>query len=216
MHTKVMKLSIWIFSFLFLLSSCTKLDDQTKQILISSCEAPCWYGILPGKTEYEAVKKALETLTIIDRSSIQEIPFQNENYPKRISWDFSDGGVGTITIRKDKVENIVIEPVYGKVVVSNILELFGEPDFIVYSRGGGDCSSSSAQALVYRKGVIAMVLGCFSTNYQDNIVNKNSLILHIEFGDENSYLQNVLSDSEITLINSSGLSAIDRIVPWEK
>jgi hypothetical protein len=161
------------FLFLFMLVSCTPAGTPTStpdfsSLLQSSCSAPCWNGITPGKTTKAEFLKVIPSLPWYKDSTIGWMDEQGkvtQNVPDApnsvagmmigknlIGIYFKDSVVSVVTLMPtlDKSE----ESANHQPTLEKMVKLFGEPSNILK---GGACADFKCQNLYFiypEKGLI--------------------------------------------------------------
>ena len=132
------------------------------------CAAPCWYGLVPGKSSKEEVYRVLAKLPFVDQSTIREMP--DYFYGKdiiAIRGEFKDGGghgVG-FGFSESIVEDITFAP-HG-LSFGDVAQKLGDPDH-VRAFLSGDVKNYQIDTFYVRQGVWVrsyQTIGIFGNRY---------------------------------------------------
>jgi hypothetical protein len=161
------------FLFLFILVSCTPAGTPTSipdfsSLLQSACSAPCWNGIIPGKTTKAEFLEIIPSLPLYKESSVgwlDEKGQLSQNMPdtanSAAAMMIGKNLIG-IYIKDSVVSAISLKPIADKsgestnpeLTLEGIVKLFGEPSNILK---GGACADFKCQNLYFiypEKGLI--------------------------------------------------------------
>lgn len=103
------------------------------------CAAPCWYGITPGISDLEEVRKSLATNPHVDQANIREQQITGDMV--QVDWPepglFS--GLGLLLLRNDVVELIVLRGMRNRLTLGQVVEKYGAPEKVAawYAWAGG-------------------------------------------------------------------------------
>lgn len=130
-------------------------QDFVKNLVITNggCRLPCWWGIEPGKTTWEAAYSFLEPFATTIKTLQENLyGFTYKDLPKNVS----DGGVGaTITVKENIVQTIGTDIFFP---LPELLQNYGKPDQVwVYAdRTSIDPTAPYIIALYYEgNGILA-------------------------------------------------------------
>lgn len=169
-----------------------------EEILASStCEAPCWMDIIPGKTTQEEAHSKINMMAdLVDKDSIFTRTYASK---PEIGWKFLDSELGGwINFENEKVSSILIgDPAtyrdrYG-VRLDRIIELFGVPTDIYYTVGGGDIAILRVFVMNRENGMWCMYTQPMGEKL---FVSPDQVIVWIEFFDPNDYMNIIFQSIE--------------------
>jgi hypothetical protein len=118
----------------------------TDKFFESLCPAPCWYGVVPGQTTREELRKLVPSFPYIPRTEVQWWSDPG-HVPSFISLPSPDGSAEvTIDTEGDVVTSIRIQrtadlflPKDMGLELRDAVSLFGTPDLVILGAGcGGD------------------------------------------------------------------------------
>ena len=99
------------------------------------CGPPCWMGITPGKTTADDAYKILDSSSIIKRNSLKRNG-SLETGGLLWKWRASGKRISPGLSWEDGVVDKIVLGVNIEISVSEILELYGDPDTITIANGG--------------------------------------------------------------------------------
>lgn len=122
---------------LLTLAACTPSPDL--HLLDSTCQAPCWYGLLPGTTTTDEALDLISQIPGVYAESIAVRDVGDDN--RHITWVMQSGAYdyyGELTISMGAVSAIALSP-DGDVRLEDVLLAWGAPDLVggFYGQGHG-------------------------------------------------------------------------------
>lgn len=184
-----------IFGMIF--ASCSGKIGLEEILASSTCEAPCWMDIIPGKTtQEEAYSKINMMADLVDKDSIFTGTYASRPV---IGWEFLDSELyGRIHIENEIVSSIsigdsaLLRERYG-VRLDRIIELFGAPTDIYYTVGGGDVAIFRVFVMNRENGIRCI----YTQSVGDKlIISPDQMVVWIEFFDPNDYMNFVVPSIE--------------------
>ena len=97
------------------------------------CRAPCWEGIIPGRTTFQAARQMLQQNKFVDQST-----FPSTEGGGEIDWWWADSrfGMGIIRHTNDVVDFILVD-MPEAVILRDMMLAYGEPSHIVAYKFSG-------------------------------------------------------------------------------
>jgi hypothetical protein len=128
---------VFIFLVLFIVRSFGSWVGVPNIFETSTCEAPCWNGIAPGVTSREEALQILEGINAVYQTRISSDTADHEYsglFERRIIFEIQNNNLrsvhGTIFLFEDHVAAMIIDDNLN-LSVSEAVELFGEPDYVL-------------------------------------------------------------------------------------
>lgn len=211
-----------ILSLLILIFMCVTISAcQNKGVAISSddCEVPCWRQIQPGVTTDDEVMELLDGFHDINTDEVwQGGGYQSSE--KAIAFELSNGVNVTIYTLDKVVVVILFSKANGITSFGNIIQEFGDPEYVVQSSvmGFGPPLGATSAWHTWFYGVNTnkgIVYGYDTYRYfgKKVTVNPKTKITHIKFFDPNSFVTLI---SKGLLVNKeiSKDIPIETLHPW--
>ena len=144
-----------IFLFVILISSSC---SRNSSVIIddTSCEAPCWRGVIPGISTIQEVKPLPNSMSDVLVDTIMEIEgSKNPFLEKGVVWRFTgvDESLGEVYFQDEKVTRINFS-IEKPLILSDLITKFGEPTLILIQSTEGDPSIYLTIDIIYiEKGI---------------------------------------------------------------
>ena len=152
-------------------SSCDTLPDQSL-FLNSSCNAPCWNGIIPGTTRVEQLDDIIDEIDSIQSGTLSRLEEPYLGFDDIVFVELEDGIEAEIYLFEDRVSRIQFTGFLG-VTLDNIVTRHGEPDSVlvtqsICSKGLISEGLCPVAYLIFREAGILIIVGSEgSTNTHD-------------------------------------------------
>lgn len=121
-----MKNLVFLVLLLTLLPACVSANTESL-VNDNRCKAPCWYGLVPGKSGMKEVVTTIEALQFIDGKSIEA----SVNQPVGISWRFTDAAssYGTAIFDTAGLLKLLRIRIIG-LQLGGVIDMFGPPESV--------------------------------------------------------------------------------------
>ena len=201
------KLGIIIICFLIFgtLYGCKSSRSKSTFLEGSPCSPPCWYDIRPGKTSEQELLESLQSIPIVDESSITTHGGQWKIFDNIVYFSLPEELESEVYILQNKVSMIDFT---GRMDISaeEAINRFDEPQkaLFLYSRG------ETSVILIYpEKGIILR----FTVDGVPKEIKPTSKLNLISYFDPDSY-QELLDAGIIAFSMLNGQETLDKIKPW--
>lgn len=182
----------------------------------TSCDPPCWYGIIPGKSAKDDVKLLLQKIPDVDPNSIEDTAITTGGIYDHIKWrsDSGDGDFsGVIYFRDGIVASIGIGPKKGAINLEDAIEKFGEPEFTYAYKETGEIDRMVIFLLYPTNGYMLLYNSGQFRSGSDSIEPTHS-IEYVDYMDPKLFYELVTSHPFIGI--SQDLATLQlNMRPWE-
>lgn len=99
----------------------------------NNCQLPCWFQIIPGKSNASDVKQLISQIPFVDKNSISWLGNWNL-FSEQVTWKFSNNiQTGDIYFIQNIVQSIVLQNQLD-LSLEQALLIFGQPEEITFSK----------------------------------------------------------------------------------
>ncbi len=122
---------------LLFITACESANSKVSILKESNCQPPCWNGLTPGETTFDAASQIVKELPDVDQANIAELKHLGEVFNKWIRFYIVRDDLltkkqtnGALYFINDKLAAVLLQPNVGG-TFGEMVEMVGEPETIL-------------------------------------------------------------------------------------